>query len=288
MYNSFFSLSHSPFDLCPDPAFFVSTAAHDEALATLYYGVRQHKGLTVITGEVGTGKTLLLRCLLKLLKDSPDIEYSYMFNSRLDALDFLRYIVADFGLPVRGESKADHLIALTDFLTTRGKKSMTTVLIIDEAHDLSEEVLEEIRLLSNIETADDKLLQILLIGQPELEEKLDATGLRQLKQRIALRARLRLLTCAETEHYISQRLLIAGTDSPHRQLFREDALEAIYHYSRGTPRLINTLCDNCLICAFAKQLQQIDAQIVDEVAAEFRLEAPLIRELESWSADNVG
>src|SRR5271163_5002244 len=186
MYKTFFNLTRNPFELTPDPAFLVSTKRHNEALAALYYGVRRHKGFVVVTGEVGTGKTLLLRCLLGLLKESKDVAYAYLFNGRLSPLEFLQYILADFGLPVAGKSKYEILIDLGRFLTVRGEMNMTTVLIVDEAHHLSAEILEEVRLLSNLETTDDKLLQIVLVGQPELDDKLDSVGLRQLKQRIEI------------------------------------------------------------------------------------------------------
>lgn len=271
MYNTFFGLTSNPFDLTPDPACFVSTGAHDEALATLYYGVRQHKGFIVVTGEVGTGKTLLLRCLLRLLEESDDIAYSYVFNSHLDSDDFLKYLISDYGLSTKDKSKSDLLLTFTEFLISRGRKGMTTVLIVDEAHDLSAEVLEEIRLLSNIETAKDKLLQILLIGQPELETTLDSIGLRQLKQRIALRAQLRELSPAETAGYVSQRLHKAGADSQRHPIFPTETVEAIYRYSRGTPRLINILCENALISAYARHLQTVTPDIIESVATEFRL-----------------
>ncbi len=272
MYNSFFGLKQTPFDLTPDPACFISTPAHDEALATLYYGVRQHKGFILVTGEVGTGKTVLLRYLLQLLHDSPDVAYSYVFNTHLNDFDFLQYLISDFGISTAGKTKSDLLIALAAFLTHRGARNLTTVLVIDEAHDLSEDLLEEIRLLSNIETSRDKLLQILLIGQPELEAKLDSVGLRQLKQRIALRARLRELSPAETERYISRRLEIAGADSQRSPIFPTDTVAAVYRYSHGIPRLINTICENALISAFAKHISPVTPDIIDAVAMEFRLD----------------
>ncbi|HTF72539.1 MAG TPA: AAA family ATPase, partial [Edaphobacter sp.] len=198
MYKAFFHLTRNPFDLTPDPTCFVSTRRHNEALAALYYGVRWHKGFIVVTGEVGTGKTLLLRCLLRLLRASKDVAYAYLFNSRLAPTEFLQYILSDFGLPTSGKNKSELLLDLGQFLISRGSKKQTTVLIIDEAHHLSEEILEEVRLLSNLETTDEKLLQIVLVGQPELDEKLDSIGLRQLKQRIALRGQLGPLDAEET------------------------------------------------------------------------------------------
>lgn len=278
MYNSFFHLTHNPFDLTPDPAYFIPTAAHDEALATLYYGVRQHKGFIVVTGEVGTGKTLLLRCLLQLLEESSDIAYSYVFNSHLNTDDFLRYLISDYGIPTKDKSKSDLLLTFTDFLTSRGTRGLTTVLIIDEAHDLSGEVLEEIRLLSNIETSKDKLLQILLIGQPELETTLDSISLRQLKQRIALRARLGKLNPAETANYICQRMARAGADSQHHPIFSTDAVDAVYLYSHGIPRLINTICENALLSAYAKHSATVTPDVIHSVAREFRLTSAAERE----------
>src|ERR1700691_3904251 len=188
MYKAFFKLARNPFDLTPDPTYFVSTRRHNEALAALHYGIRRHKGFVVVTGEVGTGKTLLLRCLLRLLKQSKDVAYAYLFNSRLSPTELLQYILSDFGLSASGKNKTELLLELSQFVVSRGSEKLTTVLIVDEAHHLSAEILEEVRLLTNLETAEDKLLQILLVGQPELEDKLDSVGLRQLKQRIALRS----------------------------------------------------------------------------------------------------
>src|SRR5246127_4153546 len=219
MYKAFFNLTRNPFELTPDPEFFFVTKRHNEALAALYYGVRRHKGFVVLTGEVGTGKTLLLRCLLQLLKQSKDVAYAYIFNSLLSPTEFLQYILADFGLPVSGKNKSELLFDLSQFLIARGSKKLTTVLIVDEAHHLSTEILEEVRLLTNLETAEDKLLQIALVGQPELDEKLDSVGLRQLKQRIALRARLDSLDEVETKGYIERRLRVAGVSSDTNALF---------------------------------------------------------------------
>jgi general secretion pathway protein A len=264
MYKAHFHLARNPFDLTPDPNCFVPTPRHNEALAALYYGVRRHKGFVVVTGEVGTGKTLLLRCLLRLLENSRDIAYAYLFNSRLTPADFLHYVLSDFGLPASGKNKSEMLIELSKFLINRGASHMTTVLIVDEAHDLSADTLEELRLLSNLETTEDKLLQIVLVGQPELDKKLDSNELRQLKQRIALRAHLRPLTAQQTQDYIEQRLRIAGADPNEASLF-----------SPGFPRLINTICENSLIGAYAKQLHSITPSIVEDVANEFRLEPAL-------------
>jgi general secretion pathway protein A len=272
MYKAFFHLTRNPFDLTPDPTCFVSTRRHNEALAALYYGVRWHKGFIVVTGEVGTGKTLLLRCLLRLLRASKDVSYAYLFNSRLAPTEFLQYIVSDFGLPSAGKNKGELLLDLGQFLIARGSKKLTTVLIIDEAHHLSEEILEEVRLLSNLETTDEKLLQIVLVGQPELDEKLDSVDLRQLKQRIALRAALGPLDAEETREYIERRLQIAGAD-PHRNpIFPVETIAAIFRHSRGLPRLINSISENALIAAYARQVLTVSPDIIENVAREFRLD----------------
>jgi type II secretory pathway predicted ATPase ExeA len=272
MYKTFFKLARNPFDLTPDPVCFVPTDRHNEALAALYHGVRQHKGFVVLTGEVGTGKTLLLRCLLGLLKESKDIAYAYLFNGRLSPTEFLQYILADFGLPAAGKSKFELLLDLGHFLASRGAMKMTTVLIVDEAHHLSAEILEEVRLLSNLETTNDKLLQIVLVGQPELDDKLDSVGLRQLKQRIAVRTQLAALNGDETRRYIERRLQIAGHDPLSTPLFPEETMVAVHRYSRGLPRLINTICENALMAAYAKRLPCVTLEIVDDVAREFRLD----------------
>jgi general secretion pathway protein A len=272
MYKAYFKLTRNPFDLTPDPACFVPFKGHNEALAALYYGVRQHKGFVVVTGEVGTGKTLLLRCLLKLLKESKDVAYAYLFNGRLTPTEFLQYILADFGLPAAGKSKYELLLDLGRFLVSRGKKNMTTVLIVDEAHHLSAEILEEVRLLSNLETNDDKLLQILLVGQPELDEKLDSVGLRQLKQRIAIRTQLSALDMSETGRYIEHRLRVAGEDPALDPLFPNSSVAAVYRHSRGLPRLINSICENALIAAYGKRLATVTPEIIENVAKELRLD----------------
>jgi general secretion pathway protein A len=272
MYKAHFQLTRNPFDLTPDPTCFVPTERHNETLAALYYGVRRHKGFVVVTGEVGTGKTLLLRCLLRLLEESKDVTYAYLFNNRLSPTEFLQYILLDFGLPATGKNKCEMLFDLSQFLVSRSSRQMTTVLIVDEAHLLSDELLEEVRLLSNLETYDDKLLQIVLVGQPELDGKLDSRGLRQLKQRIALRTHLAPLSFEETQRYIEHRLEIAGADSNASSLFSHRAIAMVYRFSRGFPRLINTICENCLITGYARQVSVITPEIVRLVAREFRLD----------------
>ncbi|MGA9424061.1 MAG: AAA family ATPase, partial [Terracidiphilus sp.] len=237
--------------------------------------VREHKGFVVVTGEIGTGKTLLLRCLLHLFERSKDISYAYVFNGRLTPTEFLQYILLDFGLPASGKNKSELLFDLGKFLASQNSKQMTTVLIVDEAHNLSEELLEEVRLLSNLETPGHKLLQIVLVGQPELDEKLDSIGLKSLKQRIAIRTRLDPLNKDETKTYIERRLQIAGANSTSTSLFSADAIAAVYKYSCGFPRLINTICENALITAYARHEQSITSKIIGDVAEDFRLDVPL-------------
>jgi general secretion pathway protein A len=294
MYKKFYNLQRNPFEITPDPSFLFPTSRHKEALAALYYGVRRHKGFVVLTGEVGTGKTLLIRWLLQLLKGT-NVAYAYVFNSRLSSLEFLKFIVGDFGLETTAKTKSDLLLEFGKFLITRHQQQLTTVLVIDEAHHLSADVLEEIRLLTNLETAQGKLLQILLVGQPELDDKLDMASLRQLKQRIALRARLEALSREQSAGYIESRLQMAGASFPVGDLFPDDTVAAVYEYSRGIPRLINTICENALITSYARQLRSIPADVVHEVAKDFRLnqtqrarvETITNRdEVESWQEEN--
>lgn len=271
MYRAHFGLARSPFELTPDPTCFVATKRHNEALAALYYGVRWHKGFVVVTGEVGTGKTMLLRCLLNLLKDSPDVAYAYLFNNRLSPTEFLEYILSDLGLNAVGRNKSEMLFEFGKYLINRGENEQTTVLIIDEAHALTDDLLEEVRLLSNLETTDTKLLQIVLVGQPELDDKLDSVHLRQLKQRVALRAQLDALSLEETEEYVTQRLHLAGRPAESESIFPPETIAALQRHSKGLPRLINTVCENALIAAYSQQLHQVTPQIIDKVASDFRL-----------------
>jgi general secretion pathway protein A len=271
MYKSFYNLERNPFELTPDPSFLFTTPRHNEALATLYHGVRGHKGFVVLTGEVGTGKTLLLRCLLQLLNRSDDIACAYTFNSHLPPLEFLQQIASDFGLPASGRNKSEVLSGLSNYVIDRGSRRLTTLLVVDEAHQLSVDVLEEIRLLTNLETTQDKLLQVLLVGQPELDDKLDSVDLRQLKQRIAHRCQLEPLDLSETRGYIERRLRVAGLNLDGHLLFPPETVACVYRHSRGIPRLINTICENALITAYAQQRRNVTPEMVEDIVADLRL-----------------
>lgn len=270
MYEIFFGLKCSPFDISPDPHFLFPTSHHNEALASIFFGICRRKGFVVMTGEVGTGKTLLVRCLLELLNQE-QVAFANVFNAQLSEVDFLLYIAGDLGLKLRSQSKSELLLELNHFLIQRHRKGQATVLVVDEAQNLSPAVLEEIRLLTNLETSQQKLLQILLVGQPELEEKLERHELRQLKQRIALRCRLEPLTLEETSGYIARRLKQAGADDRSESIFPKAASTAVHRCSNGIPRLINTICENALISACAARNPVVTPEIVKEVAGEFRL-----------------
>jgi general secretion pathway protein A len=269
MYKTFYNLQRNPFEITPDPSFLFPTKRHNEALASLYYGVTSHRGFVVLTGEVGTGKTLILRSLLGLLQRR-DVAFALIFNPTLSPLEFMRYIAGDFGLSVTGKAKDELIHVLNGFLLQRHQKGLTTILVVDEAHHLSSELLEEIRLLTNLETSQQKLLQIILAGQPELDQKLDSHELRQLKQRVALRCHLDPLNVNETREYMRRRLQIAGATGAI-QIFSGPAIEAVFSHSRGIPRLINTICENAMLAGYAKHAPTITSEIIDDVARDLRL-----------------
>lgn len=270
MYKKFFNLSRNPFEISPDPYFLFATARHNEALASIVHGVLRHKGFIVVSGEVGTGKTLLVRCLLELLRRF-DIASANVFNPCLSPLEFLRYVVGDLGLKTTSQDKGSLLLELNSYLIARHKTNTTTVLIVDEAQHLQPELLEEIRLLTNLETSQQKLLQIVLVGQPELDQKMDSPDLRQLKQRIAMRCQLEPLQGSETKQYILRRLQRAGANSHANTMFPDESIATVYRYSKGIPRLINTVCENALIAAFAEKSQVVRTEVIDEVAKDLRL-----------------
>ncbi len=270
MYKKFFHLRHNPFDLSPDPYFLYPTSRHYEALACLYYGIRARKGFVALTGEIGTGKTLVVRCLLEKLEKN-QVHYAYMFNPQLSPRGFLRYLAADLGLPAPGKGKSELLLSLNEFLIRRHSEGSTCVFVVDEAHLLRRDVLEEIRLLTNLETNRDKLLQIALVGQPELDQVLDSPSLRQLKQRIALRYRLQPLTLEETRGYLNWRLKLAGANA-QGPCFPEESVQAVFRHSQGYPRLINTICENAMISAYAAGTQTISVALIEEASHDLRLE----------------
>jgi general secretion pathway protein A len=271
IYNAYFGFSENPFNISPDPEFLYRSPQHEEALANLIYGVRSRKGFIVLTGEVGTGKTTMLECLRDYL-ESQRIEFAFIFNSRLTPDQFFEMMAYDFDLQCDRKSKPEILFALNALLIQQAECGRTSVLIVDEAHNLDWEVLEEIRLLGNLETRQGKLLQIILAGQPELDRKLDAANLRQLKQRIVLRCSLNPLTPEEVVAYIETRLARAGM--PNQSVFPPDVMEEVYKRSRGIPRLINLLCDNLLVTAFAMEQRVTTVDMLDEVSEDLRLEWP--------------
>ncbi|HEY4932110.1 MAG TPA: AAA family ATPase [Terriglobales bacterium] len=269
MYKQFFGLSKNPFEISPDPYFYHATPRHNEALANLHYGVGRRKGFIVITGEVGTGKTLLVRCLLAELRKN-NIAFGYVFNPLLSTTEFFQYIMADLGLQYSGRSKTEMLLDLNRFLIQRHARGLITALVVDEAQALRPELLEEIRLLTNLETSQQKLLQIVLMGQPELEGVLDSPSLRQLKQRVSLRCQLLPLDEEQTRGYVLSRLERAGA-KPEPPIFEPEALNKVFEYSRGIPRIINNLCENGMVNAFAREQRNVTAEMITEVAADFRL-----------------
>lgn len=262
MYNEFFGIEDSPFTLTPDPRFIVFTPSYNEVLASLYYGLENAKGLIVLTGEVGTGKTTALRWILRRLDSS--VLAAYIFNPRLSIDEFYHHVAQLLGLS-DWTNKAELLAEMGKILEARHARGLRTVLIIDEAHELSDYVLEEIRLLMNFESDNAKHLQIVLTGQPELREKLNQPNLRQLKQRVALRCKMHSLPDVdEVERYITERLLIAGSDQPN--IFTPGAIDFIFQCSEGIPRQINNLCDNAMLTAYAAGESIIGRQIIEEVA----------------------
>jgi general secretion pathway protein A len=268
MYKEFFGLRANPFNVNPDPRYLFLTRHTEEALACLTYGIQSRKGFVLLTGEVGTGKTTLINKLLEWLR-LQQVATAFIFNSRMNVPQFLDYMMADFGIPCDSRSKSQVLLRLYNWLLDRYRAGETAVLIIDEAQNLSDEVLEEIRLMTNLETFTEKLLQIVLVGQPELEQKLKQPQLRQLRQRLTLRAKTHPLSLEETRAYVSQRLRIAGSNG--QQVFNPEALSAIQRYSNGIPRVVNLICEHCLVSAFVDQQKSVGAELVEAVARDFDL-----------------
>lgn len=262
MYKEFFGLEDLPFTLTPDPRFIVFTPSYNEVLASLYYGLENSKGLIVLTGEVGTGKTTALRWILRRLDSS--VLAAYIFNPRLSVEEFYHHITQLLGIR-EWNNKADLLVAMGKILEERHRRGLRTVLVIDEAHQLSDYVLEEIRLLMNFESDDAKHLQIVLTGQPELRDRLNQSNLRQLKQRVALRCKMHTLpSVEEVERYITERLMIAGISDPN--IFTPEAVDFIFRCSEGIPRQINNICDNAMLTAYAGATTAIGRRVIEDVA----------------------
>ena len=273
MNLAFYGLAEKPFNATPDPRFLYLTTGHREALAQLIYGVQERKGFILLTGEVGTGKTTLIQALLQRLDAKTAV--AVITNSKLPFEGLLEYALEDLGIAKPGESHAQRLFALQSFLIDRHRAGQNTLLVLDEAQSFSVEILEQIRMLSNFETPSEKILQILLVGQPELRKQLERFDLRQLKQRISLRCSISPLRGEEVRDYIRGRLRTAG--ARNLTLFTDAAIVRIARHSGGIPRLINILCDHCLLIGYADQVRLIDRAIVDEAIAYLEAGAPARR-----------
>jgi general secretion pathway protein A len=269
MYKSFYGLKDNPFNVNPDPRFLYFTKEIEEAFSGLKYGIQNRKGFITLTGEVGTGKTTLVNRLLDWLNEER-VRTAFIFNSRMNSSQLFDFILAEFGISCESRSKSQLLMKLNQFLLDRFRAGETTVLIVDEAQNLTYPVLEEIRLLTNLETSTEKLLQIVLSGQPELEEKLKLPQLRQLRQRIMLRCKTSALSMEQTQDYIVERLRIAGADGT--PIFSPEAVAMVHKYSVGIPRVINLLCEHSLINAYVDQQRPISAATVEQVAKEFEFD----------------
>ena len=271
MYKKFYGLKDNPFNVSPDPRFLFMTEEVEEALSSLKYGIHTRKGIISLTGEVGTGKTTLINQLLSWLSQRK-AKTAFLFNSRMNSLQLFDFVLAEFEIVCDSRSKSHQLMKLNQWLLDRFRAGETVVLIIDEAQNLTFPVLEEVRMLTNLETSTEKLLQIVLSGQPELEEKLKLPQLRQLRQRIMLRCKTGPLSKQQTHDYVIQRLKIAGAADNGQPIFSTRALETVYLYSLGIPRVINLLCEHSLINGYANQKRPIESEIVEGVAHEFQLD----------------
>lgn len=264
MYLEYYGLTEPPFDITPNPRFLFFSPKHREAFNHLLYGIRARKGFVQLTGEVGAGKTTVCRAMLDQLGDQ--FATAMILNPVLGTEELVKAIAMEFGLPVKGMDRLESLATLNQFFLAQLENGKDAVLIIDEAQDLSNELLEQVRLLSNLETDERKLLQIVLLGQPELRQRLNDHRLRQLRQRITVRYHLRPLTRAEVSQYIQHRLEISGAKgAPY---FTWGALWRIYQYSRGVPRLVNAVCDKCLLAGFVHQRDRLDFRMVGQAIHE--------------------
>jgi general secretion pathway protein A len=258
MYLEFFGLSEFPFNITPDPRFLYLSPRHREAMDLLLYGVANRKGFIELTGEVGCGKTTTLRAVLSRLPG--DVETALVLNPCLNQTQLLRAILNDFGIQVASDDRLDLIEQLNEFLLMQAERGRNVLIVIDEAQDLDAEVMEQVRLLSNLETDEHKLMQIILCGQPELRERLAQRDLRQLRQRILIRCHLQPLNPSDTAEYISHRLQISG--AAEDVWFEPSAVERVYHYAGGIPRLVNAVCDLAMLSGYASQVRQIgDPQV---------------------------
>jgi general secretion pathway protein A len=270
MYSKHFGLVELPFSVTPDPRFSYTNSLYREAFATLRYGIETRKGFIVITGEAGTGKTTLLRRLMRSVEATTHT--AFIFNTHLSFTELLRLVLNNLGVPNSARDKQTLMAQLNDYLIEQLHKDHIVSLLIDEAQELSDEMLEELRLLSNLETDSAKLIQIVLMGQPELEQKLDQPQLRQLKQRVAVRCRLAPLRSDEVAPYINSRLQTVGYKG--KELFDLGSVQKIALYSKGIPRLVNVICDNALLIAYATSKSTVSAKIIDDVARDLQLIEP--------------
>ncbi len=264
MYKSFYGLNENAFNITSDPAFYFESDHHKEAYAHLLYGIKHRKGILCMTGDVGTGKTTLCRILLNQI--DPSIKTAFILNPSFSQLQLLQLITKDLGILPKRNNKLDLINTLNDFLIAETSKGNNVAVIIDEAQNLNVKQLEQIRLLSNLETEKFKLLQIILVGQPELLEHLKKPSLRQLDSRIAVRYHIQPLTKEDVRHYIAHRLKVAGASQ--KLQFTTEAADAVFHFSKGTPRVINILCEHALLAGFVNETFTINEDIVKSAAKE--------------------
>lgn len=268
MYEAFFNLAKKPFDLVPNPEFLFLSRSHKKALAYLDYGIRERAGFILLTGDIGSGKTTLIRDLIR--KHRGNVVLSKIFNTRVDSHQLLSMINDDFGLPIEGKDKITLLRELNEFLIDQYAAGQQPVIIVDEAQNLMPAILEEIRMLSNLETDDAKLLQIILVGQPELRDHLAGAEMLQFRQRINVNCQLSPLSRVETENYVLHRLEVAG--NRNAAIFSTEALDVVYKYSRGIPRLVNIICGFLMLSAFAEQTTVIDGKMAREIVGDLDFE----------------
>jgi general secretion pathway protein A len=271
MYRAFYGLKENPFNVSPDPRYLFLTQQIEETLSSLMYGIQTRKGILTLTGEVGTGKTTLVNRLLDSLHER-GTKSAFLFNSRMNSTQLFDFVLAEFDIHCESNSKSQQLMKLNQWLLERFRRGEAAVLILDEAQNLTFPVLEEIRLLTNLETSTEKLLQIVLSGQSELDEKLNLPQLRQLRQRIMIRCKTAPLTKGQTHDYVAERLKIAGATRSEQPIFSPAAVDTVHLYSLGIPRVVNLLCEHALINAYVEHQRPIQPKIVEDVAREFQLD----------------